>query len=240
MGNTRVGEKYVSNEGYELEIVEYTNTVNCTVLINNTTIVKNITYDSIKRGKVRNPYHKMLYSVGYFGEGIYNLKNKYYIRIYSIWAGILRRCYDEKFQEEHPTYKGVVIYEEWYNFQVFAKWFEDNWKSHMIRWHLDKDILVKGNKIYSPETCCFVPYQINNIFTTSNTKNLSGVVKKKNSFRADYRGNYLGSFNTSEEAFQTYKVAKELWIKKVADEWGDRIEPEVYQAMYNWSVEITD
>ena len=117
----------------------------------------------------------------------------------------------------------------------------------MQGWELDKDILFKGNKIYSPETCCFIPREINQIFPKRDLKRGEypiGVTRKRGKFSAqlstkDFNKN-LGVFNTPEEAFQAYKSAKESYIKEVADKWKDQIEPRVYQAMYNYQVEITD
>ena len=154
------------------------------------------------------------------------------------------RCHSDKCKSN--SYKDVTVCEEWHNFQTFAKWFEDNWKSHMEGWALEKDILVKGNKIYSPDTCCFVPSEINNLFITNKYKRGDypiGVRKKVNGFKARiYKDKeiHLGYFNTPEEAFQAYKVAKEEYIKEIADKWKDKIDPRVYQAMYNYKVEITD
>ena len=78
---------------------------------------------------------------------------------------MLERCYSQKTQEKHTTYKECSVSEEWYNFQNFAEWMDKNYNYEtMQKWHLDKDILFKGNKIYSPERCAFVPQEINVLF----------------------------------------------------------------------------
>ena len=117
----------------------------------------------------------------------------------------------------------------------------------MQGWHLDKDILIKGNKIYSPETCCFVPQEVNILFIKNSKRREGlpiGVYKQKNSFVAHLsKGKeqiYLGSFSTIEECFQAYKIAKEEYIKEMADKWKPLIHLKVYEAMYNYKVEITD
>ena len=118
----------------------------------------------------------------------------------------------------------------------------------MNGWELDKDILIKGNKIYSPETCAFVPAEINGIFTKTNSKRgvypIGVSLHKEGRFQAKVLKNkkqaYIGLFDTPEEAFQAYKKAKEEYIKEVADKWKDKIDPRVYEAMYNYQVEITD
>ena len=116
---------------------------------------------------------------------------------------------------------------------------------------LDKDILFKDNKIYSPETCCFVPTEINNLFEKSNRTrgdNPIGVSFNKASkkfesyFNADDKRVHLGKYNTPQEAFIQYKTAKEAYISKMAEEYYSKglIKENVYNAMLNYKVEITD
>jgi hypothetical protein len=160
---------------------------------------------------------------------------------YKIWMGIIKRCGDVK----HPTYIDCKICEEWKVYSNFKKWFD---KRHIEGFHLDKDILVKGNKVYSPNTCCFVPREINNLFIKcQNTRGEYPIGVKKCTNRKGfsatiYKGKkeYVGYFSTPIDAFNAYKEAKENWIKQVADKWKDKLDPKVYQALYNYQVEITD
>lgn len=239
----RIGEKYITNEGYEIKIIEYFNNTNCTIQFEDGVLLENIAYGNITRGKVKNRYHKSVHEVGFLGVGTYS-KSKH-LKIYNAWNNMLERCYNEKCQEKFPTYKGCMVTKNWLNFQLFAQWFEDNWKHYMDKtWQLDKDILKKGNKIYSPETCCFVPQEINKLLYNSKNKSLIGVSHHKNKFTAKIyiRGRqvYLGIFNTKEEAFEAYKIAKEAYIKEVADLWRSKITESIYQALINYKVEITD
>jgi hypothetical protein len=116
----------------------------------------------------------------------------------------------------------------------------------MQGWHLDKDILVKGSKVYSPETCCFVPPDINYMFVrnSGDRKYPIGVTYKENAFRATLnkrdKSHHIGRFKTPEEAFQAYKTAKEKYIKEIADEWKDKISDSMYSFLINYQVEITD
>ena len=163
---------------------------------------------------------------------------------------MLARCYDPKYTQKHPTYKQCEVCEEWHNFQNFAQWFENNYyeidKQVM---NLDKDILIKENKIYSPETCVFVPQNINKLFTKrdNNRGNFPvGVSYNKSSKKyksycnTDKKQNFLGYYTTPEEAFQAYKQFKENYIKQVADEYKDLIPEKLYNAMYEYEVEIED
>lgn len=238
----RTGEKHITNEGYEIEIIEYFNRLNCTIQFQDGTTIKNRKYHLIIKGGVKNPHHKSVCNVGYFGVGNYGWIG--YPKAYQNWQNMLERCYDEKCQQRQPTYKECTVNERWHNFQVFAKWHEENYKEDYV---LDKDILIKGNKIYSPETCCFVPQEINGLFTKSNSTRGDypiGVYKLGAKFRADLSINnnqlYLGMYTTPKEAFQAYKTAKEMEIKRLADKWKRKIDPQVYDVMYNYQVEITD
>ena len=148
----------------------------------------------------------------------------------------------------------MTVCTDWINFQSFAAWCESqeffnakdgNGKSYQ----LDKDILVKGNKIYSPDTCCFIPSQINSLF--SHVKSSKGeypvgvsYVKGRGNFHAYYSKNgkrvNLGHFKTPEQAFQAYKKAKESHIRFMANLWKGRIDDKVYQALMSYEVHIDD
>lgn len=159
---------------------------------------------------------------------------------YKKWRQMIKRCGNPKY----PTYKDCVICEDWHTFSNYEKWHNEH---YVEGWHLDKDILVKGNKTYSPDTCSFVPKEINNLFIKcGNIRGDLPIGVKRGSnckFYAQISKNvktYLGSYNTLEEAFQAYKVAKEMWIKEVANKYKDKLEPRVYNALMKYEVEITD
>ncbi len=192
---------------------------------------------------MKNLHNKTVCNVGCIGVGNYKPTfNGKRTKANEVWKDMLQRCY--KYIEINPTYKDCSVVEEWHNFQNFAAWFEEN---YVEGFELDKDILVKRNKIYSPETCCFVPKKINYLFIKCNkTRGLYpiGVSLVHNRFQTTIRKNgktiNLGRFNTIEEAFKAYKIAKEQYIKEVAEKWKSQITEKVYQAMYNYQVEIID
>ena len=241
----RIGEKYITKEGYTIEITDYQGNKNCTIKFEDNTLSYNVNYRYIVTGTIKNPNHPTVYGLGYLGIGKYKSQcNGKKSKIYCAWNNILERCYSKKLQLRKPTYIGCSIVKEWCNFQNFAKWYEEN---NINEFQLDKDILKKGNKVYSPDTCCFVPREINNLLTTRKLKRGEfpiGVTKFGNSYCATLTMNrtstYIGTFSTAEEAFKAYKITKENHIKEVADKWKLKIEPKVYQAMYSYKVEITD
>lgn len=118
------------------------------------------TSQNAKNGSVRDPFYPRAFGVGFFGVGTYksNFKGKT-TKIYRSWSSMLDRCYNEVQHLRNPSYKGCTVCDEWHNFQVFAEWFELN---YIEGYHLDKDIKVKGNKVYSPDYCSYVSQQKNN------------------------------------------------------------------------------
>ena len=218
-------------------------------------VFKNATYNNFKRGSIKCPYEPRYFGVGYLGEGKYKAKeNGKHTDEYYIWHNMLRRCYDPKYQEEHSTYKGCEVEDYLLNFQNMGEWIEENYYevSGEIMC-LDKDILCKGNKVYSRETCIFVPQRINKLFTKSDKSrgdNPIGVTPRESGNYGVYCGNgygkniYLGTYSTEEQAFQVYKQYKEKVIKEVIDSYKGKIPEPHYsrlrEAMYNYEVEIDD
>ena len=239
-----IGKKYITNEGYEIEITEYINSTNCTIKFNDGTILKNVSFDRIKKGAIKNYNNKSIDGVGYIGYGKYSSKDKI---PHKLWKSVINRVYSTKSALQKPTYKDVTVCEEWHCFQNFAEWWYEKHELHMENWQLDKDIIVKGNKIYSPQTCCFVPKKINTLLVKCDKVRsfyCIGVVKRGQKFQTTFSkegiSTYIGTFNTIEEAFQAYKTAKEVYIKEVAKEFIQLLENRVYQALINYKVEITD
>ena len=246
--NSYRGRIFKTNQGCTATIVEYIRRNNVIITFDEGILIK-CSIGNLVKGAVINPFYPSVCGVGYLGIGKYfSSKNKIKDYKYVVWSDLLRRCYSKKFQERHPTYIGCSVCEEWHNFQNFAQWFEESYNPEIMEgWELDKDILVKSNKVYSPETCCFVPKEINTIFGSRRNKRglyLIGVRFQNNKYLARVRVNnierQIGIFNTEIEAFQAYKVAKEEYIKEVAEKWRGKITEETYQALINYIIEITD
>lgn len=166
------------------------------------------------------------------------------------WFRMLERCYSERYLAKKPTYRGCCVCDEWLTFSNFEKWFSDPDNGYCERYHLDKDILVKGNKIYSPNTCCFVPQEINSLFIKDNSKRGNLPIGVTNGYKCsfvaqvNFRGviQYLGKYDTKEQAFNAYKKEKEVIVKILGDEYYKRglITEKVYKALLNYKVEIND
>lgn len=254
----RIGEKNINKFGSEMMIVGYRNAFDIDVYFPEYNWIFKKTYYSVfKDGKTKCPYEPRVYGKGYIGEGKYKSRvNGEKTKMYKFWIGMLQRCYDEKFQEKHPTYKGCSVCKEWLNFQNLAKWYEENYyEIDGQRMCVDKDILIKGNKIYSPQTCMFVPHIINTLFIKSDKIRGSYPIgvsydKECDKYRSvckvyDFKNKkqkskHLGRYNTTEEAFMSYKFFKENYIKEIAEYYKDKIPSNLYNAMYKYTVEITD
>lgn len=169
---------------------------------------------------------------------------------YIIWRSMIVRCYDDAKHIKFPTYIGCSVCDEWLYYSNFKKWFNEN---YIEGYALDKDILVKGNKVYGPDTCCFVPQAINCLVKGSRGKSDGLPVgvhydKRQRKYTTQKgqvgqrRCKYLGYFSTVEEAFAAYKTAKEAYIKEVATSYYNegKITEKVYNALMNYQVEITD
>ena len=252
----RTGEERLNNFGSKMVIKEYRNKRDIDVYFPKYDwTAKNRGYEEFKRGSIKCPYEPRYYGVGFLGEGKYKVKeNGKNTKEYIIWSGMLRRCYDPKYQEKYPSYIGCKVEDYLLNFQHMAEWIDENYYKVLgERMELDKDILYKGNKVYSRETCMFVPQRINGLFVKHNEsrgKSPIGVYPRQSgNYRAYCNDRYgkqipLGTYKTEEEAFQAYKEYKEKLIKETIDSYEGRI-PEPYYSklkavMYNYKIEIND
>ena len=244
-----LGKVFETNNCGKCVVVAYNGSRSITVKFHNPEHITKCTLMSLRTGAVRNPLTPNVYGKGYVGVGYYNSRD---VRLYHLWKAMLSRCYCTIRHGHRPTYKDVIVCDEWLNFQNFATWCESqeffNAKDEKGRvYQLDKDTLIRGNKIYSPETCCFVPVQINILLIKGEKVRGDlpiGVRVLGNSFQTRLNKNgkslCLGTFNTPEEAFEAYKIAKEAYIKEVADKWRGQITDKVYEALINYKVEIDD
>lgn len=205
---------------------------------------------------------ELKYGVGVFEEGKFKarekLENGKYKTCghYNAWMSMLDRCYNTPSDSvRFKKYTTCEVCKEWHYFQNFAEWYNEH---YVDGYQLDKDILVKGNKVYSPETCCFVPQEINNLIENRDQDrgdypvgvSLNKTCKHSVSFRARcsvleggkrlYKS--LGCFDTKEKAFEAYKVAKEKNVRSVISEYykDGKVSEKVYMALINYTVNIED
>ena len=252
----RTGEEVRNKFGSKMVIKEYRGCMDIDVYFPeyNWTF-EHVDYSNFKRGKIKCPYEPRYYGKGYLGEGKYKMSIVGKITDeYNIWYRMIQRCYDPKFHERESTYKDCIVEDYLLNFQHMGEWIEDNYYEVPGEvMCLDKDILYKGNKIYSRDTCIFVPERINLLFVKSNKargKDPIGVDQLPSGNYKAYCNDgygkqiYLGTYPTKEEAFRVYKNYKENLIKRTIDSYEGKIPEPHYSrlktAMYNYEVEMDD
>lgn len=250
----RLGTTKLNSDGDLMKIVGYKDNKNVVVQFQDDYKYECVnSWKNFEKGSIKNPYHPSVYDVGIIGSKYpysYNGKsNKEYIT----WKDMLRRCFNRK--GALPVYKNIVCCNEWLHYESFYAWLHsqenfDKWLDGN-RWHLDKDILVKGNRIYSPDTCCLVPFYVNNLFKVSGNKSELPVgvyynEKNNKKYYAKCRHPYinskhifLGSYWTILEASNAYKTYKENLIKEIAQEEYNKgnITKECYEAMMRYKIE---
>jgi len=168
---------------------------------------------------------------------------------YKLWKNMLQRCFSDGLKQSRPTYEGVTCSKEWLSMTKFIEDVSQMKGFGLIGWALDKDILVKGNKLYSKDTCCFVPQEVNLLLIKCDNcrgeypvgvcfDKASGKFKARLNINGKQKN--LGYFTTPEEAFQVYKLAKEAYIKVVAQKWKHILDERVFQALMTYEVSIDD
>ena len=238
------GKVYPSNRFGDVKILEYKNNKQVVIMFLNTGFITEESMGVIRSGHIRDSSLPTTCGFGYIDiEGV-SIGRKA-TKEYQIWNNMINRCYNEKELSRNPTYKDCHVSEDWRYLSNFKEWCNNQIGFGNQGWHLDKDILVKGNKVYSEDTCCFVPKEINLLLVKHDKGrgNYSLGVdyhKSRKQFRARCSDKHLGWFNTEIEAFNAYKQAKEAYIKEVANKWKDKIDLRVYNALMKYEVEITD
>lgn len=256
----RIGCVNYNNQGCLMKCVEYYNCCNIIVEFQDNYKTRiNTDWRHFNNGDIQNPYYPWVCNIGMTGNKYLCAINGKNIKEYETWYNMLKRCFNEKEKKKYPTYKDVTCCNEWLLYENFYEWLHsqenfNKWKT-LDKSALDKDIIHKGNKIYSPENCCLVPQYVNTLFIKNNNfrgEYPIGVTfnKSKNKFEArvsmiNNNKQYLkslGTYNTPEEAFYAYKNEKEKYIKQVAEkEYNNgNITKKCYDAMMEYQVEITD
>lgn len=237
------GDVFPTNEGGSVTVIEYRGAFEVVIKHDDSyEHIATVTAHHLRNGGVRNPYRPSVCGIGFMGAGEYVSKvDGKHTSAYATWRGMLRRCCDPKSLARNPTYIGCTVHPDWHNFQNFAKWFECQYRTD--GWQLDKDLTIEGNKVYSADTCVFVPSQLNSLLNDSGGARgdlPQGVVRKGEGYSArlnvDGKLHYLGTHHTPEEAFIHYKFAKEENIKRMAVLWKGLIDPRVYDLLINYEV----
>ena len=195
---------------------------------------------------------KLVYGIGISDNGefekthIDKFGKKRNTKEYCLWHGMMKRCYSNRYHTYRPSYTDCSVSVNFKSFQYFAEWCQGQVGFKTYNYQLDKDLIFKGNKMYSENCCLFVP-RIVNLFLTS-SKSIRGEhpvgvsLYRGKSFKACVSGTRkcLGYFTTPELAFQAYKTAKEAMAKELAIQYEGLVDPRVIVALNNYVVNIED
>ena len=245
-----VGKVCKSKSSGDFEIVKYNNAKDVVIQFLKTGYETTVELGSIRIGNVKDPYSPSVYGVGALGTKYPAKINGVITKEYDLWHNMLKRCYSDSLKKRYPTYIDCEVSDKFKSYEYFYEWCHKQVGFSNKDWHLDKDLLVKGNKVYSENTCIFLPQEVNTLLTkctATRGKHLIGVnwSETANAFVAQVRKNkgkreYLGCFNTELEAFKAYKKAKESFIKEQANNWKSQIDDRAYEALMNYTVNIDD
>ena len=245
-----VGKVFKSLNSGDFKIVKYNDAKDVEVQFLKTGFETTVQLVQVKIGEVKDRYSPSVYGVGILGTKCPSSKSGVQTKEYKLWTDMLQRCYSDVYKKQRPTYEGCEVSDKFKSYEYFYEWCHSQIGFDNQGWHLDKDLLVKGNKVYSEDSCVFLPSEINSLLIKREAlrgEYLIGVSwhKTHKAFVARVGENkskqeYLGSFKTELEAFNAYKTAKEAFVKEQAEKWKGKIDPRAYNALMNYTVEIAD
>jgi hypothetical protein len=162
------------------------------------------------------------------------VKNGYYV----LWREMLARCYSLKRQKYRPNYVGCTVHPDWHKFSNFKKWVDTQPQVNWRELYLDKDLLTKSNKLYGPDTCCFLTNQENNLFRLSVPPFCNITFQGKNRIKAWLvtmktmnKTTYIGYYSTKEEASV---VGARVGIERVIHLANANPHQFIRDAMFRW------
>lgn len=188
-----------------------------------------------------NKWKRTVFGIGYLGCNDAEATRDNYI--YSKWANMMQRCYDEETHKLKPYYAVCTAEIEWLNFSNYREWHRENEMGDR-KVDLDKDVLIQGNTVYGSETCSLIPHFTNTIFEERGAD--TNIVLNNDTGKYDVTMSVLGkkedvgTFDTEEEAKQGFINYKQDYIRNFAKKCKGKVPHKTYEAMMNWIVEITD
>lgn len=159
MSKVNVGDVFTSNSGGTILVMDYKSALEVDILFVETMYETTVKAANLRKGEVKDHLKPCMCGVGYRGDGEYNTRHK----SYNSWRAMMERCYSKSYNKKFKTYRDCIVCEEWHNFQTFTKWFIKEYPEDGNTYQLDKDIRVKGNREYGPNTCMFVSPRENTI-----------------------------------------------------------------------------
>lgn len=233
-----VCEEYPTNEGDVAVVLEYHSYECVYVTFKDENTPKDFRLKcqlgELRKGRVKNPFKRQSHGVGYKGFGIYlTAKNGKNTNVWMMWDNMLSRCYNPK-DSSYANYGGrcVTVCKYWHSFQNYACWVYQNKRENF---ELDKDLLSPQAKMYSEETCCFLPRDINSFVKT----NLDAGVwfnGKKYVAQINHKGRnkIIGRYLDRQSALVAFIEEKCEVAKKLAESFKNEISNEAYSKLLNY------
>ena len=224
-----VGKVCKSKSSGDFKVLKYNDSYNVEIQFLKTGYEMVAQLEHIRIGRVKDPYSPSVHGVGVLGTKYPTRVNGVLTKEYVLWVRMLERCYSDVLKKRCPTYEGCEASENFKYCEYFYEWCQNQIGFGIEGFgiegfELDKDLLIKGNKVYSETTCVFLPREINSLLTkrtASRGKHLIGVYwcNTSKAFVAQVNKGKgvqekLGYFNTEIEAFNAYKKAKESFVKE--------------------------
>ena len=249
-----VGKVCKSKSSGDFKVLKYNDSKNVEIQFLKTGYEMITQLVQVKSGEVKDPYLPSVYGIGVLGTKYPSKINGVLTKEYILWCSMLKRCYSDVYKKRQPTYEGCEVSNNFKSYEYFYEWCNKQIgfgvDGNGNPFQLDKDLLIKGNKVYSEDSCIFIPQEINSLLIKREAlrgESLIGVYWKKanKAFVATVRKNkgkqeHLGYFKTELEAFNAYKTAKESFVKEQAEKYKSQIDERAYNALINYEVNIDD
>ena len=244
-------EDVFKSEKYgDFEVVEYINSRNVVVRFLSTGFETTAQAVSVLKGNIKDKYLPSVHGVGILGDNLTVDETGKHTKEYKLWSDAIGRCYSIKTHKKSKSYSDCYLTDDFLRFSYFSSWCKEQKGFGNEGWVIDKDLLVKGNRVYGEGFCCFLPEEINIALTNSKSARGSYPIgvsfnKPRRKFvaatsRIEGTSKHLGIFETPLEAFLCYKDYKEQYLKHLAERYKDQLDPRAYNALLLWEVNIDD
>lgn len=250
---SKIGKVFTSKNGdSQCVCIDYRTSHDCDIMFLDCGYIKqHVNWHNLQKGSFKSPYTTSVAGVGFIGIGE---SRENHIDAYGMWARMMERCYNTRIDRRRDiNYADCFVAYDWHNFQNFLSWYDDNLSMYKANepMTLDKDLLYKGNRIYSQHTCLLIPERINIFLTTSKFargeypigvffESDCGKFKAQCCDPFERYGRNIGRFTNSEDAFYRYKEVKEKYAKDLANYYDGKIDQRAIDALRRFSVDITD
>lgn len=227
----RVGDRFETKYNGFLSVVEYIDCKNVVCEFEATGTRTTVQASQVRKGLVKDVMLPGLCGT-YVGVGTYTTKHE----AYNVWRGIVERVVNAP-----SGYDGSSLDPQWANYQNFAAWYEEN-SNGVDRPQIDKDIIDMGNKVYAPDKCCVVPAEVNKAFVgmLRDGRAAKGAYRVKDKWQVMMQRagaqQYLGTFETYEEAYATYKQSKESYIQSLAYKYKNTLRTDIFTKISTYRV----